>query len=195
MTDMPTVIGVTGFARHGKDTVGEYISRNYGYTRLGFADTLKSMAYTLNPIVERNAAPRRLRDVVDQHGWEEAKQLPEVRRVLQSLGTECVRDHLGPDSWVEAMAARHAALGHFPIVITDVRFPNEAEYVKRNGVLLRVYRPRFDNGMDSSHPSEANIPNLPANFELHNSGTLNELYLQVDAVMRDLQEGFHGAVH
>lgn len=187
------IIGVTGLARHGKDTVGQYLAGKYDFARFAFADTLKSMAYTLDPIVASDKLGGvRLREYVDHVGWDDAKSVPEVRRFLQVLGTEAVRDHLGDNSWVEALAVQIGRYGwEKNTVITDVRFPNEVDAVESwGGIMVRVVRPNFDNGLPALHPSEAFVSTLPVNFELVNDGTLNELHARITAMMADIQEGF-----
>jgi hypothetical protein len=176
------LVGVTGYAQHGKDTVANLLVAEYGFTRIAFADALKSMAYVLDPIVapdqwlddgHGNALlkePIRLSQLVDTKGWEFSKQLPEVRRFLQVLGTEGVRDHLGEGSWVQAVHRQRESLGT-DIVIPDVRFPNEAAYVKEHGFLLKVVRVNqdgstFDNGIGTNHPSEAYIDKMPADSDV-----------------------------
>jgi hypothetical protein len=179
------IIGVTGYAQHGKDTLGQRLVDVHGFTRYAFADQLKSMALALNPLIGRF----RLADAVEQSGWEGAKTNAEVRRFLQVLGTEGVRDHLGADSWVKALELKLKADNPARAVITDVRFPNEAAWVKANGGLMvrvkrmvltelepqdgfrRVNLSAFDNGLPPDHPSEANVATLPVDIELLNDGT------------------------
>jgi hypothetical protein len=179
---------VTGRARHGKDTIGELLVEAYGFRKYAFAAQLKSMALALDPWIlgasidqrvlflgDDDDMYARLSYIVDQVGWEEAKRAPEVRRFLQVLGTEGVRDHLGDNAWVDALR-RHidsdsdeaAVLGEVPygIVVTDVRFPNEAQAIRDwGGVIWRVVRVNpdgtpFDNGLGADHPSEAFVDKL-----------------------------------
>lgn len=108
MSNLPNPIGLTGRATSGKDSVGQILVSEYQYTRVAFADALKSMALALDPIVDRLGQetllhPVRLHALVRADGWEAAKMNPEVRRFLQALGTEAVRDHLGEDAWIRAL--------------------------------------------------------------------------------------------
>lgn len=193
MNGYPGIIGVTGLAQHGKDSTGQHLVTQYGYKRYAFADALKSMALALDPFVDDGLGFYRLNHIVEEEGWEGAKQYPEVRRFLQVLGTEGVRDHIGEDAWVDALDRQWTADGMPLAVVTDVRFPNEAAYIKEvGGVLLRVFRPGFDNGV-AQHASEAHVLNLPANFNIE-AEDLGSLVRAVDAVMGDLREGFYGSV-
>jgi hypothetical protein len=176
---VPNIVGLTGYAQHGKNTIAE-VFEGLGYRPMAFADALREMARRLNPVIHSTpVAPQgepyeelrwhyvRYADMVDTLGYESAKQHPEVRRVLQVLGTECVRDIIGDNAWVQALTRQL-----FPgekYVITDVRFPNEASAVHGLGgevwraVRLNEDGSPFDNGIGTDHPSEAHIASLPVN--------------------------------
>lgn len=100
------IIGLTGRKRSGKSTAARYLVEDHGFTELSFAEPLKRMALAVNPIIGFRSTPDGvqrvyLSDVVHEIGWECAKdEYPEVRRFLQLLGTEGVRDHIGQDTWV-----------------------------------------------------------------------------------------------
>jgi hypothetical protein len=190
---VPNIIGLTGFAQHGKNTVAE-VFEGLGYRPKAFADALREMARRLNPLipvenVDFAKAPipvwtshERYADLVDSLGYEEAKRIPEVRRVLQVLGTECVRDIIGENSWVHALTRQL-----FPgekYVITDVRFPNEARAVASlGGEVWRVHRPDFDNGIGADHPSEAHIESIGAHVVLFNASDVEGLQQMVKSII------------
>lgn len=194
---LPFLIGVTGRARHGKDTVGKLLEE-YGYRRFAFADTLKAMALVLNPIVgtgdelyerfgddlrlSHGEAFRfpplvRLKDLIETLGEEEAKKWPEVRRFYQVLGTDAARGFLGGDVWIDALAKKVVPLctNKVPVVITDVRFPNEAAWIRRlGGEVWRVVRPEEEaGGIPAEHPSEANTSTIPADLIILNDGDIS----------------------
>lgn len=203
------LVGVTGRAQHGKDSVGKFLVDNFGFTRFAFADTLKSMALALNPFIlgvdpdqghlftyeDEHEAYATLSSIVRECGWEVAKSVPEVRRFLQVLGTEAVRDHLGEDTWVNAMDLKLRKFGTWTfgsnvasstydtpdVVITDVRFPNEAAYIKAaGGMLFRATRRDFDNGLPAEHPSEALVSELRVDYDVVvPSGRLDLLFFEV----------------
>ena len=82
------IIGLSGYARSGKDTVAELLGLNYGFKRISFALPMRDALYRLNPIVKGSIVGEELRlaEYVDHFGWEDAKALPEVRRLLQVFG-------------------------------------------------------------------------------------------------------------
>ena len=89
------------------------------------------------------------------------------RLMLQLLGTEAGRQIIHPNIWVNALFADYyegevlAKASGFNLetdpsnwIITDVRFPNEAQVIKdRGGILIRIYR--NNDLLDSSNPTHA----------------------------------------
>ena len=192
------IVGLTGYARHGKYTTRNFLVENYGFMRYAFADQLKSMAITLNPIIRTFTFPKhaeRLATLVALQGWDKAKENAEVRRFLQVLGTEAVRDHLGQDAWVDALDKKlndDEVTRDNDVVITDVRFHNEAQFVKRNGgEIWRVKRLEyadgvirdFDNGLGTDHPSERFVDSIKADRTFI-ATEIKELLQLLDGVMK-----------
>lgn len=172
------LIGLAGRAGAGKDEVARILT-DFGFERRAFADKLRAVAYAADPHVQgrlSNGGWERLSTLVDEVGWDRAKQFGDVRRFLQRLGTEGVRAHLGYDTWVEAID-----LDATRIAIADVRFENEAEFVRsRGGVVWRVLRDAA--GAVAEHVSEDQ--SFPADAVLVNNGTLAELRVQVATLAR-----------
>lgn len=184
------IIGLTGRKRSGKSTAARYLVENHGFTELSFAAPLKKMALDIDPLVEVvdpdsrrgytlcEALPQvrevmtycgdvHLAPLVDAIGWEQAKdQFPEVRRFLQRLGTDGVRNNLGDRIWVNLVEDQIDELWtndfknnrpNRPIVIADVRFENEADLICREGgIVIEVVRPGIPAAADT-HASEAGV--------------------------------------
>lgn len=180
----PALVGVIGRKRSGKDTFAARLVAAHGYTRIAFADPLRAAALALDPIVssgERCAGEpdERLSEVVARLGWEAAKDVYEVRRTLQNFGVG-LRDTLGPDIWVD-YAMRHVDREPGPVVITDVRFPNEADAVEaRGGMLVRIIRPGL--GSDDDHISETALDARQAHHMIINAGTVADLHVAADSL-------------
>lgn len=172
------LIGLSGKKRAGKDTIADRLVTRHGFQRVAFADSLRDAALSLDPLIltgaEVGLMPLRLTQVVGNLGWERAKSVPEVRRTLQRLGV-AIRE-LDTGFWVHAAARTiEAALGEGrPVVVTDVRFPNEAEYIRhKGGVLVRVERPGL-HPVDT-HESETALDEWEFDCVVANDGTLDEL--------------------
>ncbi len=88
------IIGLSGYARSGKDTVAELLVLNYGFKRVAFADGIRDALIALNPILHDG---HRLNEVVQMYGWDVAKAKDEVRRLLQVMGTEVGRKLIHED--------------------------------------------------------------------------------------------------
>ena len=163
------IIGLSGYAQSGKDTVAKFLVDNYGFTRVAFADKLRDVAYELNPIVKPGL---RLKNAVDEMGWDKAKtRIPEVRTVLQNLGV-AVRENLGYDTWVNA--ALNAPAQTEDLIITDVRFINEADAIKeRGGKIWRVIRPGVE--AVNRHVSETQMDSYPFDDLIFNDKGIREL--------------------
>ena len=167
------IIGLSGYARSGKDEVAKILVQEYGYERVAFADPIRRMLYELNPvIVESNLLDSvTLQNLVDSQGWDEAKKDPEVRLMLQNLGVSA-RKIISEDVWVET-ALRYVVEGS-KVVITDVRFPNEAKAISRlHGQMWRISR----SGVSAvnNHISESALDDYKFNQILKNEGTLESL--------------------
>ncbi|MFE3578164.1 deoxynucleotide monophosphate kinase family protein [Streptomyces vinaceus] len=173
---MPRLIGLSGLAQSGKDTAAGFLV-DQGWTRRAFADPLKDMLYALDPLVpsQHGTWPVRLRTTIDALGWDRAKvEIPEVRALLQRVGTDAGRAILGQNVWVEQMFRKRDTWG--PTVITDVRFPNEAEAVKRHGgLVVQIVRPSQALIHGSTHLSEHALRGFEFDATILNSGSLEGL--------------------
>jgi len=173
------VIGLSGYAQSGKDSVAEILVQVYGYKRIAFADAIRRAIYTLNPLV--TGGNIHLADYVDELGWDAAKRHPEIRRLLQMMGTEVGRQLFDDSVWIEK------ALGNVEpgdkIVVTDVRFPNEAKEIKwQFGEVWRINRPDHDSV--NFHISETAMDQWQFDRVINNDGDLTHLEYLVHEVMQ-----------
>lgn len=184
MTHTPPIIGFTGPIGCGKDTAGRFLT-DIGFVRVSFADVLRDCLYALNPLVPlEDGSHERVRDLVDRAGWETAKRSTgEIRVLLQRFGVEAGRDILGENVWVDAAFGR--APDGVPIVVTDVRFPNEAKAVQaRGGAVVRITRSAGHREPGAAHISETAMEGHPIDFTICNDGTLDMLRESVMDVVR-----------
>jgi hypothetical protein len=173
------VVGVNGYARTGKDTVAAILVEQYGFQRLAFADKLREAAYELNPIVFMDQGWQSgavyLQDVIDEYGWDGYKETlhgPEIRRILQRMGTEVGRNILGENIWVLAVLNNLENNGKY--VFTDCRFENEAEAVTNLwGQVWRIDRPGV--GPANDHISEIGLDDWNFDVRINNAGSIEDL--------------------
>lgn len=165
------IIGLCGYARSGKDALAEVLGVEWSFQRYAFADVLKEAALEINPWIAAGRGYVRLASLVEGIGWEAAKtHSPDARVFLQHLGTSMRA--LDPDIWLNEVVARVREDGHENVVITDVRFPNEARWINSVGYLVRVIRPGV--GPANGHVSETAIDDVAA-FPFMNGGDLEDL--------------------
>jgi len=183
--DGPELIGLVGYAQAGKDTLAKVLVEEYGYTRLAFADAIRDFAYAVNPMYGSTVSePRYLRDLVDRSGWDEAKKSPEVRRLLQTIGVTA-REQFGGDFWI---AITMSKVNTPNVVITDVRFENEAEWIK-DGPSSQLWRvTRSGVGPVNDHVSESELADYPVDQIFKNDGSIEDLENLVRSRMSVLAE-------
>ena len=172
------IIGLTGYAQSGKDTVAKILVENYGYTRIAFADKIRDFLYETNPMFDAIAGePMFVKNKVDRDGWDEAKKSPHIRRLLQNSGV-AARKVFGQDFWVNEVFKSIDATDN--IVITDVRFENEAEAIKLitqfTGQEAQIWRIKR-NGVEAvnNHVSEHEMDGYPVDQIFTNNGSIEDL--------------------
>lgn len=174
------LIGLTGYAQSGKDTLASVLVEKYGYSRIAFADKIRDFLYGINPMVACSPTGY-LQDLVNLVGWDKAKQEPQVRRLLQDLGISA-RDLISEDIWVTA--ALSSVDKDQRVVITDVRFENEAATIKSmGGQIWRVKRSGV--GPVNNHVSESEMDGYKVDQIFVNNGTLEDLNVLITTRMRN----------
>lgn len=204
----PPVIGLTGAAGAGKNAVGEILERPYGYTALALADSVRQAAWEIDPIItaRTDMDPLTLRDLVNELGWDTAKRkYPEVRRILQRVGTEAGWQMHGENLWTDLLSHKIKAAFDSAeadredptrsctgIVVTDVRFPHEIELIKAlGGQIWHVDRPGLSmSAGTATHASETSLAGHSWDHEIDNNGTLEDLKQEISKKMNTYSEWF-----
>jgi hypothetical protein len=181
------IIGLSGYAQSGKDTVAKILVDHYGFRRLAFADPIREMLYEMNPkITVGYDIETNIKLMVDKEGWEETKQNPDVRRLLQNLGV-AARKVLGEEIWV-GTALRQVWGPTDNVVISDVRFKNEADMIKQIyglNQLWRVIRPGTNAVND--HISEHELDDYEFDFDIYNETNLLALHEDIEILMEGVR--------
>lgn len=168
---MKKIIGIAGFKRSGKDTAATYFYGKHNYRILSFASPIKDMVYAL-----AGDFP------IDKY-VNELKETPipfirvSYRKLAATLGTEWGRRMIDPNIWVNILSSK---IGADNVVIPDVRFENEVDWIKNNGgIIIKIIR---DTELVSDHVSEAGVDNSLVDYIIENNGTIEDLYLKLDNV-------------
>lgn len=164
---IPPIIAVAGKARVGKNTLAMFIQAQYGGYQYAFAGPLKAMIKAGFGID------------MDEPYWAERKEdvIPNLgkspRELMQTLGTEWGRQQVHPDLWI--LLAQATLLRRGPgMIITDLRFENEASWVRsKGGCVIHVER-KLAPGVNE-HSSEKGLQRAPEDFVVHNDLDLESL--------------------
>lgn len=165
------LIGISGKAQSGKDTVGKIIQNLFtgeNWEIKKFADKVKTICSILTGIPVTELEKESVKNSYLPEEWgEEFLATPEsvewgirsmtVRQMLQKIGTDCMRNNLHYNTWVNAIFVDYkqyvfyeaellagASILNSNWIITDVRFPNEVHAIKqRGGKIIRIQRNRY----------------------------------------------------
>lgn len=203
------IIGLTGHAKSGKDTLFDALLKyaNYGklfngicteWHKLAFADGIRKIGKIFG-FTEEQLTNQELKETFVHPVW---NITPRV--FMQRVGSEMFRNHLDKDCWVKLVMQEIKNKTSFPqiskeefqmslvnrpddepktyvrhcFIVTDVRFPNEAQAIKdAGGIIVRVTRPtNSDNGEADwkKHESEAFIDEMKVDLDICNCGTLED---------------------
>jgi hypothetical protein len=171
------IIALAGKAGAGKDTIGDFLNIKYSYEKFSFAHPIRQIAKIAMNLNDDQVYNRDLYN-------EPVEGFPNItlRRTLQVIGTEMFRDMIDRDIWCKNLISRVKNSDSNLIYISDVRFPNELEYIKNNFnencLFLKVTRDGYDGNVGSKgHESEAY--DIPCDLTITNNGTLEDLYSKV----------------
>lgn len=197
----PRVIGLTGLAGSGKDTIADILRKQHNYIPVAFADPLRqeimdAFGVPIQVLTERmtKEAPTELLALSRCQDFDfEARMINynktplldmtaprSPRQIMQWWGTEYRRQQ-DPHYWTKAMARRLADLVHSGqrAAVTDVRFMNEARIVRDfDGDIWQVKRNTIATA-PLGHCSETSGQEFAPDQVIDNNGDLQLLQRQV----------------
>jgi hypothetical protein len=191
------IIGISGRIGSGKDTFAKYIQELApSFEVKKFAGKLKQIASLLTGVpIEKFEDQEFKKQTMGSDWYTEIMARPlTYREFLQKLGTEAMRDNLHSNIWVNALFADYkkdfrcltcgypskgpvcdASEAYPNWLITDVRFPNEANAIRdRGGVIVRLRR-NEDKLVEGLHVSETALDNYPFDWVVNNNRDLEYL--------------------
>jgi len=183
---MKDIIGIHGPLNGGKDTVANYLYTKYlhtaiEYKRYAFAKPIKDACQVMFGFTDRQLEDRALKEAVDPY-WGFTP-----RRAMQLLGTEYGRDMMDKDVWIkraELEVKNNIDLQGVGTIITDVRFQNEADWLRAqpSAHLIYLIVPGLEKDEKYNHASEAGITRADTDIVIINdkSHGLQCLYDQLD---------------
>lgn len=182
-----------------KEEVKQRKLEDWKVWKLTFPTEHNDFYYTVNKwfLTEDEA-----RDFADDNyliGFQLEEIVPDVRFLLQYIGTDLFRNQLHPDVWVNSLFSEYKYSHILSIIdppitvekiansvvypkwiISDLRFPNELKAVQdRNGICVRINRPETDK-LAGDHLSETALDDRQDwDWVFDNSKDLNHLLNQV----------------
>lgn len=177
------LIGICGKKGVGKDTVADFLVRDYGFQKDAFAAPIKTACSDIFSIPLPSFYEEHQKETIDPFWGKTPRQL------LQIVGTDMFRDHMDPDIWIKSLGRRCDQKSGTNICVSDVRFKNEAQCIlDRGGLLLYIDRSTAPQG--DSHKSETLVEEIrlfPHVGIVVNEGSIEDLYDQVRAFMKDYE--------
>lgn len=171
------LIGVTGKANAGKDTVANIAHELFpACERYRFASKLKETTSFLFGWSDEQLEDREFKEAVDPK-WGFSP-----RKAMQLLGTEFGRA-LREDLWLQFVQNKLDE-SEFGLIISDVRFENEAAFIRKNGgLLIHVVREGAGSTSESGHASENGVEFVDGDAYINNNQGLDELRGRVQRVL------------
>ena len=190
MTLKHKLIGLSGKLGSGKNYIAEKIiapvfANEYNILIIGFGDQVKQELYARNLELTY--------DILYDNKTNESRQQ------LQQYATENGRDKYSEDMWIRGLdmqieTFKRRSYKNTLIIICDVRFKNEAEYIKKkNGLLFRIDAPlrtqsRYwkESGgnlqlhqLISKHRSEIDLDEYNFDYIINNNSTLDKKFINI----------------
>lgn len=189
------IIGISGLIGSGKDTIADYFVNHHGFRRESWASTLKdavAMVFGWDRIMleGKTRVSREWREQPDAWWSERLGFTVAPRNVLQQWGTEVCRQAYHDAIWIASLENKIRKTTD-DIVISDCRFPNELDSVKKlGGITLRVKRgpdpewadlylsntEQFRLQYPNIHASEYSSVGLTYDHVIDNNSTISDLH-------------------
>lgn len=158
------ILGLCGKRRSGKDLLARRLSLRFDDVQImKFASTLKGLTFCTTSNI--NAFTPSVDD--------------DMRRMLQIFGSTIMRNHRnGVRAFVDMVDAALGAPDAQKVIITDVRYPHEAEWIRSlGGVVVKIVTNNGNNASDlDKHASEQRISEVRADLEITSSDALTDDY-------------------
>lgn len=183
------VIG--GYATSGKDAVANVLVGELGWYKTYMSKPLEKALLILDPYIVANVEEQgigvRYSTIHSTVGYDESKKILEVRRLLQTLGTEIGRNMFGENSWLDIVREETFQKNFREgrnVVVTGVRYVNELDVFKAIGASsLWVERPGII--AVNTHSSDNTLDAKVFDTTMYNDGTLEDLKNKVISLFKE----------
>jgi len=173
--NQPSLIGIAGKAGVGKDTLGKFLCDEYHCMHYYFAKPLKEGAKIMFALTDEQIANKE----VPIEPWGISP-----RKIWQLLGTEVGRG-IDPAIWIKNAEMFVKSVPGRTVVITDVRFDNEAIFIRnRGGVIINIVRDK-DDIIENRHSSEGGLRPDNIDLTIHNNGSIEDMCNEVTYMIQN----------
>jgi len=186
MNNKPSIIAICGYKRSGKDTIAEYLTKNYNYNHYKITDKLRKVVQLLFNL--------------NDNDYEKNKEINDTRwnttprKIMQFIGTEVFQykiqeliPNISRNFWIKSLLSdeliNNINNNNHKIVISDLRFIHEYENLKQLNiplVIIKVTNNKIKN--IDNHISETEHLKIPIDYEIENNGTLQQLYDNINKI-------------
>lgn len=174
------IIGICGRAGAGKDTIADYIcNKHQTFKKYAFATHLKNSLKVLFNLTDEQLHDSTLKEV-DVNITPDLVTSP--RFLMQWTG--CQLRKLSEDFFVQMLDNKIKSDQQQDVVISDIRFKNEMDYViNNNGIIIKVIRDSTTTNL-ANDSSETSVDGLWGDnvYLINNNDTMEELFKKVDRV-------------
>ncbi len=216
------IIGLSGYMGSGKSLAGMIIETRTSGDRIpfkqkGFSIKLKQICSLLTGVPLEKFESQEFKKSKLGKEWDDSFGIDTYRDLLQVVGTDCMRDMVHPNIWVNALMADYQPIGGYQTtdsklgmagtditipmpeldkdrrifpnwVVVDCRFPNEAQAIKDvGGVIIRIQRVQNTKLREEMHSSETSLDNWPFDYVIDNNGSKDEFDQKIRAILEELK--------
>lgn len=185
------LIGFLGKKRSGKDTCADYLVEYHNFEKTAFAKPLKDCLKVLFHFTDEQLYGDKKEDIDER--WNTSP-----RKAMQFIGTDVIRNqfdnlipNIGLNFWTKHFEIFYNDNKNKNIVVSDVRFQNEVNTIKKlGGIIIKIQRD--SNNINSkckndTHESEIEMNNIE-NYDIliQNNSSFEELYKQIEKTINNV---------
>ena len=178
-------IGSCGNKRCGKDTIADYLVEKHGFIKYNFANPVKQIAKLIFQLSEEQLYGQ-TKDIIDIR-WGISPRL-----IMQRIGTEFgqyqiynlfpeLKDKIKEkELWLEAFKLFLEINKDKKIVIADLRFKHEYEFLKKHH--FNIIKLERNTKLIDSHCSENELNHFKPDFTIYNNKSKLDLFKKIETI-------------
>lgn len=211
---MANIVGIVGLINSGKNTVAEILVKNHGFIQDSFAASLKDACSVIfdwpREMLEGDTEESRKWREIPDNWWSDNLGIADFspRLALQLIGTDVIRDNFSDKIWFLTIKNKIRKNTDKKFVISDVRFPNELDFIRENGgYILRVTRGKNPDWYDTAlkanlgdkdalmsmktlygnvHSSESSLAGVDCDYIIENDGSFIDLENKIEEIIKKI---------